>query len=106
MSSPISVKDLRQMSPQDLLKDIDDAKASIAKSRLGITLGKEKNHAVLRHMRRNIARMETVRMEMRANGLKNEKSPATIAAPKKETTQKKVTQKKRTASRSTSSSAS
>ncbi len=106
MSPVLSVKDLRQMSSQDLLRDINDAKSSIAKVRLGITLGKEKNHAVLRRMRRDIARMETVLAQTRANGLKNEKSPATIAAPKKETTQKKITQKKRTASRSTSSSAS
>ncbi len=90
MSARVSMNDLRKMSPDALGKEIADAKTQAAKIRLGITLGKEKNHASLRGLRRAVARMETVRAEHNG-GLKKGGSDATMGAPKKAAAKKKST---------------
>lgn len=80
--------ELRNMLPAELHREIQMKLHEAKKIRLGVTMGSEKNHAALRMLRRDIARMRMVEEEMR-KGLKKSSPNATLPAPK--TSQKKQT---------------
>ncbi len=102
----IVLSELRKMLPAELKREIAMKQSEAGKIRLGIELGKEKNHAQLRVLRREIARMRTVEEEMR-KGLKQNGQDATLPAPEKKTkSTKKTTNTKKKSSTSNSSSSS
>lgn len=104
MATFTSVTELKKMAPAELMKERDELAIQAAKMRLAIELGKEKNHAHYRRMRRQIARTETVLGESKRKSLKESAPKATISAPKSEqkaaATQKKAPKKQASASAS------
>lgn len=78
--------ELRRMTEVELRRDIAMHVTEYAKIRMGVEMQKEKNHALSKSKRREIARMKTVLTEMmNPKNRKNAKSVATTAAdsPKK-----------------------
>jgi ribosomal protein L29 len=67
MSDRISIIELERMTPSELNRDLKGKRAELAKTRLNLAMGSEKNHAKYRVMKRDIARMEMVRMAMEKN---------------------------------------
>ncbi|OGJ61908.1 50S ribosomal protein L29 [Candidatus Peribacteria bacterium RIFCSPLOWO2_01_FULL_51_18] len=60
MSTESRVAELMRMSPDELRKEICLRRAECAKMRMGIGVQSEKNHALYRTKRRELARMLTV----------------------------------------------
>lgn len=67
MSTDISTPELRRMSPDELRKEVVIRKAECAKMRIGLKAQGEKNHALYRNKRREIARLLTVLRELERN---------------------------------------
>ncbi|MFA5799574.1 MAG: 50S ribosomal protein L29 [Candidatus Peribacteraceae bacterium] len=67
MSIDISTAELRRMSPDELRKEVILRKAECAKMRIGLKAQGEKNHALYRNKRREIARLLTVLRELERN---------------------------------------
>lgn len=63
MAQATTIKELRKMQLPDLLKEIAAVQLTVAKLRLGIKLGKEKNSAKYIREKRQLARMKTVASE-------------------------------------------
>ncbi len=95
--------ELRKMLPAELHREIQMKRSEAQKIRIGVTLGKEKNHAQLRTMRRDIARMRMVEHEMR-KGLNKNGASATVSAPETKTKGAKKTTNTKKKSSSPSSS--
>lgn len=72
MSSLTSVKELRKMSPEDLLKEIRQQESTVVKLRLGVQLGKEKDSAKYVREKKQLARMKTVYSPVSSSSEKNE----------------------------------
>ena len=60
MSTLITIKELRKMSPEDLHKEIVAQENMVVKLRLGVKLGKEKDSAKYIREKKQLARMKTV----------------------------------------------
>lgn len=78
MSTKTSTIELSRMTPAELRQDIALHIGEYAKMRMGIGMQKEKNHALFKSKRREIARMKTVQTAM-------EKNPTKSMDPKKTT---------------------
>lgn len=76
MSTFLSTTELERMTPQELGKELQLKRAECAKMRIGLTMQSEKNSALYRTHRRDIARMTMVYKKM-------QKNPAAVM-PKKE----------------------
>ena len=65
MSNSVPVAELLRMTPDELRREIAMHRIEYAKMRMGIEMQKEKNHALFKTKRREIARMETVMTQMK-----------------------------------------
>jgi ribosomal protein L29 len=74
MASIPTIKELRAMQAKDLQGEIADHARSLAKIRLDVAAGGEKDTAKLRRLRKAIAQMNTVLVE--------KQNSATVRAPK------------------------
>ncbi len=81
MSTKTSTAELQRMTQNELRQDIALHTAEYAKMRMGIGMQKEKNHALFKSKRREIARMKTVLTSME----KNQKKPMNPKIPTKPT---------------------
>ncbi len=94
MSTKTSTIELSRMTPAELRQDIALHIGEYAKMRMGIGMQKEKNHALFKSKRREIAKMKTVLTAMEANqknGRKEKNETMTKSAPvSPETASKKV----------------
>lgn len=85
MATLPTITELRAMQPADLQKEIDEHARVLAKMRLDVAMGGEKDSAKLRRLRKTVARMHTV-VSAKKNGapeLKTAKKSSTVRAPKK-----------------------
>ncbi len=100
MSGPLSITELQRMTLPELRRDLRLKHAETARMRMSIEMQSEKNHALYRSMKREIARMTMVLRQME----KNVSSVAAKEPTKKETTAKasQTKQKSVQGSRSTS----
>ncbi|MFA6259723.1 MAG: 50S ribosomal protein L29 [Candidatus Peribacteraceae bacterium] len=60
MAQHASMKELLNMSVDDVRRDVREQRATVAKLSMGIRMGKEKNSALYKREKRQIARMLTV----------------------------------------------
>jgi ribosomal protein L29 len=65
MATKLTIKELRKMSEEDLLREIMAKRAIIGKLHMGVTIQNEKNTARYRQERKELARMLTVLNEKR-----------------------------------------
>jgi ribosomal protein L29 len=89
MSHSHSIAELRQLTPSELKKEIALVKAELKKMQLGVRIGSEKDHAKIRFLRREIARMTMVMKGPSA--LRNDAKDATLSRPQKKSTKPKKT---------------
>jgi ribosomal protein L29 len=94
MAKHASTKELRNMPSADLQREARGLRADIAKQRMSLMLGKEKNSGVYRSAKRTLARMLTVAGEQKAEPVKAA-APVVETKPKKTTTKKKATSSKK-----------
>ena len=87
MSTPTSNTELMRMTPDELRRDIALHRTEYAKMRMGVEMQKEKNHAMYKSKRREIARMLTALTTMKKKGV------SAPAAPKKVVVAEKTTKK-------------
>jgi len=59
------MKELLNMSVDDVRRDVREQRATVAKLSMGIRMGKEKNSALYKREKRQIARMLTVLTQKR-----------------------------------------
>ncbi len=83
MSTSSTTTELRRMTKEELRQDIALHTAEYAKMRMGIEMQKEKNHALYKSKRREIATMKTVLTEMEKNPVQPSK-PSVSSDPVKE----------------------
>jgi ribosomal protein L29 len=60
MAQHASMKELLNMSVDDVRRDVREQRATVAKLSMGIRMGKEKNSALYKREKRQIAHMLTV----------------------------------------------
>jgi ribosomal protein L29 len=77
----LSTKELRNMPVADLRRDMRNLQGELAKQRMGLQLGKEKNSGTYRAEKRQMARMLTVLGEKAGESLQSTKANSTVAAP-------------------------
>jgi ribosomal protein L29 len=63
MASLLSIAELRKMQPKDLLRELREQAATVAKLRLGIKMNKEKDSGKYSREKKQFARMKTVLTE-------------------------------------------
>ena len=92
--STVSVPELRQMSLSELRKELKDRRIQLSTMRIGIEIQKEKNHAKYKVMRKDVARVSMVIMELekkdvgsRTQNSKGEKKVVAAASPAKSASQ-------------------
>ncbi len=81
MSTNTSTAELQRMTQDELRQDIALHTAEYAKMRMGIGMQKEKNHALYKSKRREIARMKTVLAGMRRGAPISKKSAVSKELP-------------------------
>lgn len=81
MSTNTSTIELQRMTQDELRQDIALHTAEYAKMRMGIGMQKEKNHALFKSKRREIARMKTVLAGMRQSAPVSKKSAVSKELP-------------------------
>lgn len=59
----MKVKDIRELSDEELIKNMDDAKEELFNLRFQLATGQLDNALKIRDVRRRIARVQTVRRE-------------------------------------------
>ena len=69
MKNTVTIIELRNMTPEDLLKEIREQEHTVLKLRLHVKLGQEKDSAKLKRGKKQLSRMKTVLTE------KSKKSP-------------------------------
>jgi ribosomal protein L29 len=74
MATHASIAELRNMQPADLHKEAQGKRMSIAKMRLGLEMRSEKDSALYRRERKELARMLTVLSEKAKMAPKSEKT--------------------------------
>ena len=92
-----SISELQRMSPKELRRDILLKRAETAKLRLNIDMQVEKNHAMHKREKKEIARMVMVLKNMERNGKpqpEKKTAPAVVAVA--ETTKKASQSTKKT----------
>lgn len=82
MATTTTTKELRNMTPADLAKEIRAKENEVVKLRLGVKLGKEKDSAKYIRERKQLARMKTVHSELNAAPTKETKETASKEAKK------------------------
>ena len=70
MPSKVSIIELERMTPKELGRELRNKQAEMAKTRLGLTMGSEKNHAKYNFMKKDAARMTMVLQAMMKKGMK------------------------------------
>jgi len=81
MSSLVSIKELKNMPLEDLLREVKEQSAVIAKLRLGIKMNKEKDSAKYKREKKQLARMKTVLNEKEGVSNVNDKTKSGIRNP-------------------------
>lgn len=80
MAALTTIKELQNMTPKDLLKEVSEQENMVVKLRLGVKLGKEKDSAKYVRERKQLARMKTVLTQKVMEGeKKNEENTSTEA---------------------------
>ncbi len=74
MATLPTIKEIRAMQAKDLQSELGEHANSLAKMRLDVAAGGEKDTAKLRRLRKGIAQMNTVLVE--------KQNSATVSAPK------------------------
>ncbi len=93
MKNQTPTTELQRMTPDELRRDIAVHRIEYAKMRMGVEMQKEKNHALFKSKRKEIARMMTV-LNMMKKVAPAVKAPVAPAA-KTEKTEKKSSQAKK-----------
>lgn len=78
----VSSAELRRMTPKELRQEIAMHRTEYAKMRMGVEMQKEKNHALYKSKRREIARMKTIETAMAKNPSKPENAEKTATESK------------------------
>lgn len=91
MSATTSLTELRNMQVADLQREVRAQRLSVAKMRLGIKMGKEKNSGKYQREKKNLSRMLTVLAEKQQTSLSKDAEPAKVAPAKKVASPKKAT---------------
>ncbi|MCA9370850.1 MAG: 50S ribosomal protein L29 [Candidatus Peregrinibacteria bacterium] len=78
MSALTTTKELRNMTPEDLAKEIRAQEGEVVKLRLGVKLGKEKDSAKYVRQKKQLARMKTVYSETVQTGQKEQKKNTSV----------------------------
>ncbi len=84
MSTHASYTEILKMMPDEIGRELTERQLSVAKQRLLVQLGSQKNTASFRNDRRQVARLQTALSQKK-------QAPAQVEAPKK--TAKKVLKK-------------
>jgi len=82
MPSLLSISELRNMNHSDLLREIREQCALVAKLRLGIKMKKEKDTAKYRREKKQLAKMQTVLTE-KVVGKSEEEQAISVSSPNK-----------------------
>lgn len=74
MATKISIKELKNMPIEDLLREIKEQSAVVAKLRLGVKMNKEKDSAKYKKEKKQMARMKTIINEKNQKNQKKQKN--------------------------------
>lgn len=102
MSKHVSMKELRNMQPADILREVRTLRAELAKQRMGLALGKEKNSGSYKANKRQIARMLTVATEKTGESLQAKQADSTVPARAEEKAPKAASKKRSTSTKKAS----
>ena len=84
MAATVTIKELRRMQKEDLLREVAQQKMLVAKTKMGIHMKKEKDTSKLAKARKTLAHMQTVVSEKTKEEWlskdKNDKVPASAAS--------------------------
>jgi ribosomal protein L29 len=75
MAHHTTITELRNMQHADLRKEVQEKQMTIAKMRLGLTMRSEKDSALYRRERKELARILTVLQEKEISASNTEKTP-------------------------------
>lgn len=81
MATDTTLAELRKMQLSDLLREMKELSTSVAKLRLTVRLGQEKDTAKYQRAKKQLARYKTIVTEKQAIMLSEQKAAATVAAP-------------------------
>lgn len=80
MSSTPSTTELRKLQTTDLQKEVRDQQNQVAKLRLLVTLGKEKNSAKYKVAKKHLAQLKTILSEKRLEQLQSDSLATKVSA--------------------------
>lgn len=80
MAKANPMTELLNMSEKDLAREIRSQRATVAKSKLSISIGKEKNTAKYANAKKHLARMLTALNEIRRKDLSKADSASKVSA--------------------------
>jgi len=92
MSTKISVTELSRMSLSELRKELQMKRAELAKMRMGLVMQSEKNHALYKVHKKEVARMTMVLMQLEKKGPMPQASKEPSQPSEKKTVKKKPSQ--------------
>lgn len=81
MSSTPSATELRKLQTTDLQKEVRDQQNQVAKLRLLVTLGKEKNSAKYKSAKKHLAQLKTILSEKSLEQLQSDSLATKVSAP-------------------------
>jgi len=84
MAHASTITELRNMQASELEKDLQEKKLAVAKMRIDIDMRSQKDTAQYKKEKKQVARMQTVLTEKKADGkgLKTAEKTATVRAPR------------------------
>ncbi len=85
MTKHAPFNEITKMTPDEIARELRERELSVAKQRLQVQLGSQKNTAAFRDDRRQVARLQTA--------LNQKKQAPETAAPRKETAKKPLKKK-------------
>lgn len=86
------ITELQRMSASELRRELMTKRAEVAKMRINIEMQSEKNHALHKIGKKEVARMTMVLKQMERNPIKKEEAKKAPVVTKDETPKKKASQ--------------
>lgn len=80
MANTESMKELLNMPAKDLDREVRSQRVNVAKAKLSVSIGKEKNTAKYAKAKKHLARMLTAQNEIRRKSLSASDSASTVPA--------------------------
>lgn len=88
MSTLATIAELLKMPLEDLIREIQEQRTLVARLRLEVKMGKQKDIAKYQREKKQLARMLTVMVQKQEKELQNTNSDTTLSAPSADASKK------------------